>query len=176
MRMLLFARRPVAGAAAALALGLLAATSLAAPPLHLGPFPYIYEGPMMGPDGQPIVCNVQPIQERTAWEDRLTFFYDKEGKRIRLQVHTRGTSVFINPDTGTEARATAGWQTTEKTPYDGSKYVGLFYHVVLPGVGVIMQDAGLQIYNWDSPEPVVKRAGTYQWNLTDYDEFCAAMQ
>ncbi len=42
-----------------------------------------------------------------------------------------------------------------------------------PRVGVILQDAGLHIYDHFTGTHT-KIVGTYNWNLNDLDEFCAA--
>jgi hypothetical protein len=154
---------------------LLAAMPVVAdPPVHLTYDDFYYQGPFYGPAG-PVVCDGEPIMERSVYHVRQTLYLEN-GVLTRIKGHWKGESVLTNPATGKEARGTWGWTAIDvNPPSDDWKYVGNPIKAIIPGVGIIMQDAGLQIYDHGTSS-YIKIVGTYQWNLNDFEEFCAAMR
>jgi hypothetical protein len=132
-----------------------------------------WDGPMYGPGGQ-VFCNGNPIHEYSLFEIRETIYFE-DGVATRYKAHISGSSVFTSVS-GKEATGTWVWNQFSVEPWDGvAKYVGNVIKAQIPGVGVILQDAGLQIYDHNTGT-WTKIVGTYQWNLQDFDEFCAAME
>jgi hypothetical protein len=147
---------------------------LADPPVHNTYDAFYYQGPLFGPAG-PVVCDGATIMERSVYHIRETL-YLQDGVLTRIKGHYRGESVWTNPATGKEAKGLWVWTAIDVNPPSADwKYVGNPIKAIIPGVGVIMQDAGLQIYDHGTSS-YIKIVGTYQWNLNDFEEFCAAMQ
>jgi hypothetical protein len=153
---------------------LLAFPALADPPVHSTYADQYYDGDMYGPYG-PVVCGGVTIQEHSAYKVRETLYYE-EGVLTRIKVHINGSSLWTDPATGRQAVGHWGWIEMDQDLSDSTwKYVGNPLKAVVPGVGVVIQDAGLQIYDHGTGTHI-KIVGTYQWNLDDFEEFCAALQ
>jgi hypothetical protein len=166
-------RRILFGIALTTIVCLAAIPALADPPLHSTGIFLLHEGNMGSPGGD-VVCNGNPIHEHSEYKISETVYF-KDGVATRYKAHISGRSVFTSVS-GTQAIGEWVWNQFNVEPWNGTaKYVGNPIKARIPGVGVIIQDAGLQIFDQNTGT-WAKIVGTYQWNFDDFDEFCAAME
>ena len=111
----------------------------------------------------------------------ITTWLDPDGNLVRVKLYGRAEeSWYVASNPGRRLRAKAIYNTFTLTPgvglYQGvEKWTGLFWHVVAPGYGTVLLDAGLEIIDWTAAAPVVKVAGRHQWIDGDFDALCAAL-
>jgi hypothetical protein len=65
--------------------------------------------------------------------------------------------------------------------YEGvERWTGAFWHVVVPGLGTVLVDVGLEIIDWrllsEGYSPVLKAVGRHQWLEGDFGGLCAAIE
>jgi hypothetical protein len=101
-------------------------------------------------------------------------FKDKDGNAVRAEYHCKTDDVFANANTQVQLVGRANFRESFDFGTGDDKYRGLLWHVVVPGVGNVLHDSGLQIVNWEPFEIKVMK-GTYQWNVGDFSELCAAL-
>jgi hypothetical protein len=101
-------------------------------------------------------------------------FKDKDGNPLRTEYHFKTDDLFENHTTHAQLVGHANWRESFDETTGDDKFRGLFWHVVVPGVGNVLHDAGLQVVSWDPFEIKVMK-GTYQWNVGDFEEICAAL-
>ena len=166
-------RRMLAGIALTTLVCLAAIPALGDPPVRNTWGGVFWDGDMYSPGG-PVLCNGNNIHEYSEYKATQTVYFEN-GVPSRYKAHISGHSVFTSVS-GTQAIGKWVWNEFADLPWDGTaKYVGNVIKARIPGVGVILQDAGLQIYDHNTGT-WTKIVGTYQWNLDDLDEFCAAME
>jgi hypothetical protein len=101
-------------------------------------------------------------------------FKDKDGSPLRTEYHFKTDDVFVNSRTQAQLVGHANFRESIDETTGDDKFRGLLWHVVVPGVGNVLHDSGLQIVSWDPFEIKVMK-GTYQWNVGDFEELCAAL-
>jgi hypothetical protein len=120
------------------------------------------------------------IDEEGTTERQVIYIYDRDGnlaKRVTRVTSLAGT--FSNSDTGqsveesghftiTHDYLTPGDLSTDQTTFDG-----LFAKVVLPGNGIVLQDAGTIVFAPDGSVP--REAGFHQFQNSDLAELCDAL-
>jgi hypothetical protein len=111
-----------------------------------------------------------PIEESVEAHLVIATFYDHEGNAIRMIRKVSAKITILNAATGVTASAMqTNLYDTELATGDRVQ-AGLRFHVHVPGVGVILLDAGRVIL---SGGVVVFEAGQHQLGDGDTDEFCA---
>ena len=157
--------------AAAVCLLLSPATQAGAPD-KIPPFTmHIPEGPLAScaPYGHTFDVLVE-----TTFHQSVKVFKDRNGDPIREEWHSKTDDIFTNSVTREFVVGHANFRETYDVATNESRFRGLFWHTTVPGVGNVLQDAGLQILSWDPFEVKVMK-GTYQANVGDFEELCAAL-
>jgi hypothetical protein len=95
----------------------------------------------------------------------------------RLDLHFKTDDVFVNASTLKTVVGHASWRGSIDYATDEPvwEYSGLFWHVVIPGVGNVLHDAGRMLVNDETGE-IEFIKGTYQWNVGDFEELCEALK
>ena len=101
-------------------------------------------------------------------------FKDRNGDVVRIELHLRTDDIFSNSVTGKSVIGHANYKESIDVAADESTFRGHFWHIVVPGVGNVLQDAEFQIVSWDPFEVKVIK-GTYQANEGEFGELCAAL-
>lgn len=103
-------------------------------------------------------------------------FYDNQGNLIRGRGLLRATDRFYNPVSGKEVFGRVN-QVVSMDFVDGHvRNLGLAYHVVLPGVGTILIDAGyLSAYPPYDPTSYVLHGNHQYWD-GDFGKLCSALE
>lgn len=101
-------------------------------------------------------------------------FKDQSGNPVRTEYHWKTDDVFTNSVSGHFVVGHANYKESVDAVTEDSTFRGLFWHTTVPGVGNILQDAGFMIVSWDPFEVKVMK-GTYQVNVGDFRELCAAL-
>lgn len=98
-------------------------------------------------------------------------FFDAQGNWVRSQEQNSFTDRFYNPANGKEASG-SGKMNRFFYP-DHARNAGLAYHVVLPGVGAILIDAGSMLF---TDEGVVFQGNHMFYAEGDLSKVCAALE
>lgn len=138
------------------------------------------------PDGSfyVVTCSGDPVMHDVVTYGTLTTWRDTNGDVLKIKMHAMNVDEFyLESGEGRRLLSGATSNTFTLTPgasgvYEGvTKWTGLFWHVVVPGVGVVLLDAGFEIIDFNRENPlVVRRAGKHQWLDGDFDAFCAALR
>ena len=106
---------------------------------------------------------------------RYRDFYDNQGNYIRTAASVAFTDHWRNPDSGEEINASTQHMQQEWDAAGASLH-GLAYHVVVPGVGNVLIDAGY-IYETTGNPPVRTFHGNHQfYEQGDLSALCAVLQ
>jgi hypothetical protein len=98
-------------------------------------------------------------------------YFDAQGNWVRSQEQNSFTDRFYNPANGKEASGKGKMNRFFYSDY--SRNAGLAYHVVLPGVGAILIDAGSMLF---SAEGVVFHGNHMFYVEGDLSKVCAALE
>jgi hypothetical protein len=105
-----------------------------------------------------------------------TYYWNADGTLNRYQLHGEAADVMSNSVTGkTVSGRTNGYnffEDVEDTP-GVWKHAGLMYHIIVPGAGTVLVDAGL-FYMVDGQITYLK--GKHQFNGGEYAGLCAALR
>jgi hypothetical protein len=124
-----------------------------------------------GPDGTTFDIRDDFVQQGT-----MTTFYDRNGDDVRYRFHFRYVDRFYNSETGKEYTATTANTIDFVDAQSGQlDAMGLEYHLTVPGVGVVILDAGKLIETADGE--VVFESGMHQilGSNPDTEKFCEAL-
>lgn len=145
-------------------------------------FSYDYTGSgLWGPAGEPVTCGGEPVLIDGVAFGTTTVWRDADGNVTHVKAWGRNEeSWYLASNPNRRLRAKANYNTFTLTPgadlYAGTeRWTGLFWHVVAPGVGTVLLDAGLEIIDWTAAGPVVRVAGKHQWLDGDFDTLCTAL-
>jgi len=120
------------------------------------------------------------VNEAGTTDRQVVFVYDAAGNLTeRVTRVTSLTGAFTNATTGrslsesghftiTHEFLTPGDLSTDQTTFDG-----LFAVVLVPGTGIVLQDAGTIVYAPDGD--VLKEGGHHQYQESDLAQICAAL-
>jgi hypothetical protein len=131
---------------------------------------------------QPVKCG--DAQVMNDYDLRLTTWtwYDAKGQVMRQKQHgeTRETW-YLDSSPGRTLRGAASYEVETLTPgkalYQGLElWTGVFWHVFGPRGKTVFLDAGLEIIDWRSLQPMVKAVGRHDWLDGRFDALCAALQ
>ena len=95
----------------------------------------------------------------------------------RLYLHLTTDDVFINATTRKTVVGHASYRQSIDFATEEPKieFSGLFWHVVVPGVGNVLHDAGRMTIDLETGQ-IEFMKGTYQWNVGDFEELCQALK
>jgi hypothetical protein len=105
----------------------------------------------------------------------MKIFKDRSGDPIRVEWYAKTDDVFTNSVSRKSVVGHANFRQTDDVATNESTFKGLFWHTTIPGVGNVLQDAGYQVVSWNPFEVKVMK-GTYQANVGDFEELCAALE
>lgn len=131
--------------------------------------------------GNVVTCAGEPVTIDGVSYGTITTWLDADRNLVRVKLYGRAEeSWYLASNPARRLRAKATYDTFTLTPgvglYQGlEKWTGLFWHVVAPGYGTVLLDAGLEIIDWTAAAPVVKVAGRHQWIDGDFGGLCAAL-
>src|SRR5215210_7111975 len=121
-------------------------------------------------------CDGFDIRDDFIQRGTQTTFYDRNGEPVRDRFHFRYVDRFYNSETGKEYTATTA-NTIDFVDVQSGQLdaMGLEYHLTVPGVGVVILDAGKLIETADGE--VVFESGKHQilGSNPDTEKFCAAL-
>jgi hypothetical protein len=103
---------------------------------------------------------------------RITEFYDLAGNLVRVQIKGKDLGTATNVETGKTASGVDNWLETIDPTKDVGVIRGLFFHLNVPGHGIVLIDAGYIAFQGDE---VVRVAGPHQVFEEDYEALCAAL-
>ena len=112
----------------------------------------------------------------------ITTWRDETGYILQLKVHAKDDrEIYLESGQGRRLLSRANYNVFTLTPGAGwfedvEKWTGLFWHVVVPGVGTVLLDGGLEIIDFKRENVVVRAVGNHQWLEGDFDKLCAALQ
>jgi hypothetical protein len=121
-------------------------------------------------------CDGFDIRDDFIQRGRQTTFYDRNGEAVRDRFHFRYVDRFYNSETGKEYTATTANTIDFVDAQSGQlDAMGLEYHLTVPGVGVVILDAGKLIETADGE--VVFESGMHQilGSNPDTEKFCEAL-
>lgn len=120
-------------------------------------------------------CDGFDLMDDYVIEGKLVVFSDKEGDPVRAQFHLTVTDRFYNSETGKGFFGGSNGVVAFEDLEDGQmRWGGLQYHLNIPGVGVVLIDAGTVIF--DSDGNILFEAGKHQVLVDgDFEEICAAL-
>jgi hypothetical protein len=168
--------RALALAAATLSLCLAASSAAATQPIRESFLTPPYSGPVLDVSGSPIRCGDDTVIAAGIIHGTVTTYYDATGDLVRTKIHGKVEETWsLASGSGKELRGKANYNVFTLQP-GMEKWTGVFWHVIAPGVGSVLLDAGLEIIDWSNPEIVVVRHGKHQWLDGDFDALCAALQ
>jgi hypothetical protein len=121
------------------------------------------------------------VDENGTTHREFTTFYDRAGNEIKRTLHIAPLAgTFTNAATGKSVPESAHFTITRTfaTPGDTATEListtGLFAKVVVPGSGIVLQDAGLVVNDPDGD--ILFEAGKHQFTDGDVTALCAALQ
>jgi hypothetical protein len=121
-------------------------------------------------------CDGFDIRDDFIVRGTQTTFYDRNGDAVRDRFHFRYVDRFYNSETGKEYTATTA-NTIDFVDVQSGQLdaMGLEYHLTVPGVGVVILDAGKLIETADGE--VVFESGKHQilGSNPDTEKFCAVL-
>src|SRR5215203_1534467 len=121
-------------------------------------------------------CDGFDIRDDFIQRGTQTTFYDRNGEHVRDRFHFRYVDRFYNSETGKEYTATTA-NTIDFVDLQSGQLdaMGLEYQLTIPGVGLVILDAGKLIF--DAQGNVVFESGQHQilGSETDTDKFCQVL-
>ena len=112
------------------------------------------------------------VKSTTTVTSRLSTFFDKEGNVDRLRVHLRFARTLTNSRTGKVVT-----DTPDPSTYfleDGVlREVGLIWHIVVPGEGVLVIEAGVRILE-EGEDPIIH--GPHPVFEQGFEVICRALE
>ena len=124
-------------------------------------------------------CGDFQIQDEWNGHMDVREYYDNHGNYIRTGARMSYTDRWVNLVNGNELFVTNGEHEYWAGDLEGVTIHGILYHVVVPGVGNVLMDAGYISYVWDeqgNPTDFVFH-GNHQLNVEgDLSELCAVLQ
>lgn len=123
--------------------------------------------------GEPLDwCDFEILVDYTLHWERLDFI-DSKGNIVRSLIHLYFTDHYYNPKPGGKEAFGRGKLITTLTP-DYGKDRGLSYHVVAPGGGTLLIDAGY-VYWPPEPAPLIFHGNHQAWE-GDFSRLCAYLK
>jgi hypothetical protein len=100
-------------------------------------------------------------------------FFDQDGDLIRVSFHSRIEDTYTNSVTGRSISGSGQFngQVVLEEPFE--RQAGIQYHVVVPGAGVVLIDAGRLVF--DALGDLVFQGGRHQVWDGDVAALCAAL-
>jgi hypothetical protein len=124
-----------------------------------------------------IDCGDFDIRDDYVQEGTATNFYDRNGELVRIRYHFTYVDRFYNSETGKEYTATTANTIDFEDLQSGQlDAMGLEYQLTIPGVGLVVLDAGKLIY--DAEENLIFESGQHQilGSNPDTEKFCEALE
>ena len=130
-------------------------------------------------------CGGVPIMVDTITYGTQTTYYDKGGNLSRITLHAKTQDRIFLEGSEKVLVGHANYHVFTLTPgaglYEGvERFTGVFWHVIVPGLGTVLVDVGLEIIDWkllsEGYSPVLKAVGKHQWLEGDFDRLCAALE
>jgi hypothetical protein len=152
---------------------------LAAPPVQESFTWDLGAGPLGGD------CGGVPILVDTTLYGTQTTYYDKDGNLSRITLHAKTQDRIYLEGSDRVLVGHANYHVFTLTPgaglYEGvERFTGVFWHVIVPGLGTVLVDVGLEIIDWkllsEGYSPVLKAVGKHQWLEGDFDTLCTALE
>src|SRR5215210_5527772 len=121
-------------------------------------------------------CDGFDIRDDFIQRGTQTTFYDRNGEPVRDRFHFRYVDRFYNSETGKEYTATTA-NTIDFVDLQSGQLdaMGLEYQLTIPGVGLVVLDAGKLIY--DAEGNLIFESGQHQilGSNPDTEKFCEAL-
>jgi hypothetical protein len=114
-----------------------------------------------------------PVEVRFVGTIRGLEFFDREGNLVRVQAHGKDVGTATNPANGKTASGVDNWLDVFDVESGEFATLGLFFHLNVPGAGVVLLDAGH--IRFDADGNVVHLAGPHQVFEGDFAALCAAL-
>jgi hypothetical protein len=130
-------------------------------------------------------CGGVPIMVHGITYGTQTTWFDEDGNVSRITLHAKTQDRIFLEGSDKVLVGHASYHVFTLTPgaglYEGvEKWAGVFWHVVVPGLGTVLVDVGLEIIDWkllsEGYSPVLKAVGKHQWMEGDFDELCTALR
>lgn len=119
-------------------------------------------------------CGDFELMDDYVLEGQSLLFFDNEGDPVRIRLHLKSTDRFYNSETEKEFFGESnGVVMFLDLENDQWRFAGLQYHLNIPGVGVVLIDAGTVIFDPDGN--IVFEAGKHQVEDGEFEEICAAL-
>lgn len=124
-------------------------------------------------------CGSFSIQDEWSEQVRVRTYYDNAGNFTHWGANFTFTDRWYNPANGKEAFGKGEHEYLIQVPDEYVVYHGALYHVVVPGVGVVLIDAGYTTFTAE------QAADPSQWTFHgnhqvlqqgDLSELCSALQ
>lgn len=122
-----------------------------------------------------VECGGFDIRDDYVQRGTATTFYDRYGEPVRIRFHYKYVDRFYNSETGKEYTATTANTIDFVVHEDGEFDAGLEYHLTIPGVGLVLLDAGRLVY--DAEGNLIFEGGHHPIFAgdSDTDKFCEAL-
>jgi hypothetical protein len=117
-------------------------------------------------------CGTFTIQDTWTGHAEITRFYDNHGNFIRGEAHITHEDHFTGPD-GKEAFGTNGEHLNIMFFPDTERVTGLDYHIVVPGVGMVLMQGGYAYFDYNTGEMTFH--GKLMVDEGDFGAICAAL-
>lgn len=102
-----------------------------------------------------------------------TTFYDKDGNRTMMNIKIDGTDTYRHSVTGQSITMGSHFMIHNDYVEGQSSAMGLQYHLTVPGLGQVLLDVGLMVYDFQVGDYVFF-AGSHQVASGDTGGVCAA--
>jgi hypothetical protein len=103
---------------------------------------------------------------------RITEFYDRSGNLVRIQSKGEDFGTATNVENDKTASGVDNWLETIDPTKDVGVIRGLFFHLNVPGHGIVLIDAGYIAFQGGE---VGRVAGPHQVFEGDFEALCAAL-
>lgn len=148
-------------------------TAFAVPPVH--------ETKRYVGSWAPIDCTGFQVVAAYTVDVRSTTFFDKDGNPIRAQVHVPLTWTLTNSKDDRVLTHTNNYMRISNLKEGLHTYVGVLWHLTIPGRGVVILDAGRLIVDFYPPpvqpgSEVLWQAGPHEMINGDYTVLCRAFE
>jgi hypothetical protein len=130
-------------------------------------------------------CDGVPILVQSTLYGTQATHHDRDGAVSRIVLHAKTQDRIFLEGSDRAVFGHSSYTQTVLTPgaglYEGvERWTGVFWHVVVPGLGTVLLDAGLEIIDWkllsEGSSPVLKAVGKHQWLEGDFDRLCVALR
>ena len=103
----------------------------------------------------------------------VTTFYDKDGNRVEIHQAINGTDTYRQSVTGQSITMGTHFMVHIDLQVGQNSSAGLQYHLMIPGLGHVLLDAGRTVYDF-STGTFIFLAGPHQVATGDTSGLCAA--